>query len=76
MCSVVISADRAAAEMDEEMMMRIDSIVDSFMKNKEDVRRINDQLFEQKLMGLFKEKLAPKEKVVSYEEFAKLVSEK
>lgn len=65
-----------SSEMDEETLMRIDSIVDTFMKNKEDVRRINDQLFEQKLMGLFKEKLAPKENVVSYEEFAKLVSEK
>lgn len=65
-----------SSEMDEETLIRIDSIVATFMKNKEDVRRINDQLFEQKLMGLFKEKLALKEKVVTYEDFVKLVSEK
>ncbi|MBK6963260.1 MAG: trigger factor [Bacteroidales bacterium] len=65
-----------SSEMDEDTLMRIDSIVDSFMKNKEDVRRINDQLFEQKLLGLLKEKLEPKEQVVSYEEFAKLAAEK
>jgi len=65
-----------SSEMDDDMKMRIDSIVDSFMKNKEDVRRINDQLFEQKLLGLLKEKMEPKEKKVSYEEFAKLAAEK
>ena len=46
------------------------------MKNKEDVRRINDQLFEQKLLSLLKEKMEPKEVSVSYEEFAKLAAEK
>ena len=65
-----------SSEMDDDTKMRIDSIVDSFMKNKEDVRRINDQLFEQKLLKLMKEKMEPKEKSVSYEEFAKLAAEK
>jgi len=65
-----------SSEMDDDTKMRIDSIVDSFMKNKEDVRRINDQIFEQKLLVLLKEKLEPKETSVSYEEFAKLASEK
>jgi len=65
-----------SSEMDEETKKRIDGIVDSFMKNKEDVRRINDQLFEQKLMGLLKEKFEPKEVTVSYEEFITLASEK
>ncbi|MCB9024649.1 MAG: trigger factor [Lentimicrobium sp.] len=65
-----------SSEMDEDTKMRIDSIVDSFMKNKEDVRRINDQLFEQKLLSLLKEKMEPKEVSVSYEEFAKLAAEK
>ncbi len=65
-----------SSEMDEETMTRIDSIVVSFMKNKEDVRRVNDQLFEQKLLTLLKEKLEPKDKTVTYEEFAKLVAEK
>ena len=61
-----------SSEMDDDMKMRIDSIVDSFMKNKEDVRRINDQLFEQKLMGLMKEKVQPEVKKVTYDEFVAL----
>jgi trigger factor len=55
--------------------MRIDSIVDSFMKNKEDVRRINDQLFEQKMLGVLKEKMISEDKPVTYEEFVKIASE-
>jgi trigger factor len=65
-----------SSEMDDEMKMRIDSIVDSFMKNKEDVRRINDQLFEQKILTLLKDKLVGESKTVSNEEFAKLAAEK
>lgn len=61
-----------SAEMDEDMKMRIDGIVDSFMKNKEDVRRINDQLFEQKILAFLKEKIQPEEQAISYEDFAKL----
>ncbi|KAF5062312.1 Trigger factor [anaerobic digester metagenome] len=61
-----------SAEMDEDMKKRIDGIVDSFMKNKEDVRRINDQLFEQKILAFLKEKLQPEEQAISYEDFAKL----
>lgn len=60
-----------SSPMDDDTRMRIDSIVDSFMKNKEDVRRINDQLFEQKLLRLLKEKMEPAENAVSYEEFTK-----
>lgn len=61
-----------SAEMDEDMKKRIDGIVDSFMKNKEDVRRINDQLFEQKILAFLKEKIQPEEQSISYEDFAKL----
>jgi trigger factor len=64
-----------SSEMDEDMKMRIDSIVDSFMKNKEDVRRINDQLFEQKMLGVLKEKMISEDKPVTYEEFVKIASE-
>lgn len=65
-----------SSEMDEEMMRRIDGIVDSFMKNKEDVRRINDQIFEQKLMAVLKEKMTTELKSMNYEEFVKMASEK
>lgn len=65
---------RPGGELDEDMKKRIETIVDSFMKNKDDVRRINDQLFEQKLLALLKEKITLDEKVVSYDDFVKLAS--
>lgn len=65
---------RPGGDMDEDMKKRIETIVDSFMKNKDDVRRINDQLFEQKLLALLKEKITLDEKVVSYDDFVKLAS--
>lgn len=64
-----------SSEMDDEMKTRIDSIVDSFMKNKEDVRRINDQLFEQKLLTLLKEKIKREQQSIDYEEFVKIANE-
>jgi trigger factor len=65
-----------SSEMDEDMMRRIDGIVDSFMKNKEDVRRINDQIFEQKLMAVLKEKMTTEVKSMNYEDFVKMASVK
>ena len=62
-------------EMDEEMKARIDGIADSFMKNKEDVTRINDQLFEQKLISVLKNKMIGDTETVSSEEFTKIVTE-
>lgn len=66
----------ATEEMDEETKQRIDSIADSFMKNKDDAGRIRNQLFEQKLIKVLKENLQPKEENLSYEEFVKLASTK
>ncbi len=65
-----------SGEMDDEMKARIDSIADSFMKNKEDAGRIRNQLFEKKLIDLIKEKVQPKQENLSYEEFVKLASTK
>ena len=64
-----------SSEMDDEMKGRIDGIVDSFMKNKEDVTRINDQLFEQKLLSVLKEKMIGDTQSVTSEEFTKIVKE-
>ncbi|GAB1405786.1 trigger factor [Lentimicrobium sp.] len=61
-----------STEPDEETMKRIDAVVESFMKNEEEVRRINDQIFNKKLVDLFKEKVKPTEKPTTQEEFAKL----
>ncbi|MBV2247059.1 MAG: trigger factor [Lentimicrobium sp.] len=65
-----------STEPDEETLQRIDSVVESFMKNEEEVRRISDQIFNTKLVSLFKEKVKPIEKPLTQEEFAKLREEK
>jgi len=44
------------------------------MQNKEQVQKIKDQLFDAKLMGLFKEKVTLKPVEIGYEEFIALVS--
>ncbi len=61
-------------EIDAEMQKRYESIVDAFMHNKEQVQRINDQLYNGKLMDLFKNNLTIIPNEVSYEEYAKLAS--
>jgi len=63
-------------DADPEIQKKYDSIVDAFMQNKEQVQRINDQLYNARLLGLFKEKLGLKTRQVSYEEFIKLATEK
>ncbi len=62
--------------MDEEMNNRIDSIADSFMKNKEEVGRVRNQLFDKKLLDVLKNKLQPVQENLSYDEFVKLASTK
>ncbi|MDP4280960.1 MAG: trigger factor [Bacteroidota bacterium] len=61
-------------KMDEESKKRYDAVVDVLMKNKEQVQKINDELFTTRLTDLFKEKLTIENKEVSYEEFIKLAS--
>ncbi len=60
--------------VDPEMARKYESIVDAFMQNKEQVQKIKDQLFDAKLMGLFKEKVTLKPVEIGYEEFIALVS--
>jgi hypothetical protein len=45
------------------------------MKNKEEVRKINDQLHDKKLLDLFKSVVTLNLKDVSYEDFIKLATE-
>lgn len=66
---------RFSEEMDDETKKRIDTILDSFMKNKEEVRKINDQLHDKKLLDLFKSVITLNTKEVSYEDFIKLATE-
>jgi trigger factor len=59
---------------DPDADTRMDSLVDTVMKNTEQVRKINDELYTNKLLGLFKSTLTIEEKEISFEEFAKFVS--
>jgi trigger factor len=61
--------------VDPEMEKKYDSVVDAFMQNKEQVQRINDQLYNARLLDLFKNKLTVRKKEVSYDEFVKIASE-
>jgi ABC-type Zn2+ transport system substrate-binding protein/surface adhesin len=57
------------------MEKKYDSVVDTFMQNKEQVQRINDQLYNARLLELFKNKLTVTKKEVSYDEFIRIASE-
>jgi trigger factor len=61
--------------VDTEMEKKYESVVDAFMQNKEQVQRINDQLYNAHLRGLFKSQLKVVKKEVSYDEFIKIASE-
>ena len=61
-------------DMDPEMIKRYESIVDTFMQNKEQVQRINDQLYNAKMMDFFKASMTFHPKEVTYEEYIKIAS--
>lgn len=58
---------------DEEMNKRIEMFVDSMMKNKEEVKRVYDMVFEEKLTAVFHEKAKVKTKEVSMDDFVEIV---
>jgi trigger factor len=58
-------------QADDEMM---DDMVEKFMKREEEVKKVNDQLYDKKVMGLFKEKATLKEKTVDSEKFYEMLS--
>lgn len=58
---------------DEEMNKRIEMFIDSMMKNQEEVKRVYDMVFEEKLTGLFREKAKIKTKEVSMDEFVEVL---
>ena len=60
---------------DPEMESRYEGIVDRFMENKEQVQRINDQLYNARLLELFKQTLTVIDKEVSFDEYLRLVNE-
>jgi trigger factor len=61
---------------DPETEKRFDSLVDTVMKNNEQVQKINDELYTGKLLDVFKKNFPLEEKEISYEEFITLASAK
>ena len=62
-------------EDDPEMDKRYESLVDTVMQNKEQVRKINDEINTTRLIELFLSTFKIKDIKISYEEFIKLASE-
>jgi trigger factor len=61
---------------DPEAEKRFDSLIDTVMQNKEQVQKINDELYTAKLMEVFRTNIPVEEKEISYEEFVTLASAK
>jgi trigger factor len=61
---------------DPEADKRFDSLVDTVMKNTEQVQKINDELYTGKLLEVLKTNMPLTEKKISYEEFVALASAK
>ncbi|NVO02498.1 MAG: trigger factor [Bacteroidetes bacterium] len=55
---------------------KLDEIAENLMKNKEEVKKVNDKLFDDKLYNHFETNFKVTKKDVTYEEFVKLASEK
>lgn len=58
-------------QADDEIM---DDMVEKFMKRQDEVRKLNDQLYDQKVMELFKSKAHLNEKKVSSEKFYEMLA--
>jgi hypothetical protein len=61
-------------EDDPEMMKKYDAIVDTFMQNKEQVRKINDELYTSRILEVFKLHVPFGQKEISYKEFIGIAS--
>ena len=60
--------------VDPEMEKRYDSLIDTVMENKEQVRKINDELYTNNLLEVFKSTLKIENKDISYEDFLKVAT--
>jgi trigger factor len=53
----------------------LNQVTDSVMQNQEEVRRVSDQIIEQKMTKLFHDKIKVANKKISYDDFVKMVNE-
>lgn len=58
----------------DEDEARLDQIADTIMKNEQEVNRIKDKLFEDRLFDFFKTKVDAKEKAINFDDFVLLIS--
>lgn len=58
---------------DEESRKRVEMFIDSMMKNEEEVKRVYDMVFEEKLTAIFKDKVKVEKKALSMEEFVEVL---
>ena len=65
-------AQISETEGEEEANKRLEGIADEAMKNQEDVRKIYEMLFDQKITAAIKNMIKPKETPISFEKFSKL----
>ncbi len=65
----------AGQEMTHEMEHRIEEIVDSMLKKEDETRKIYDRLYDQKMIGLFRENATIVSKSYTYEDFITLVTQ-
>lgn len=54
----------------------IDGFVKNIMQNQDEMKKVYDDLFDKKLLALYKEKLSLNEVEISFDDFVKLVTEK
>lgn len=62
-------------EENEAFASQLDSIVDNVLKNEEEVKKIYDQLYDEKILNLLKESLSLDIETVSLDDFIKKASE-
>lgn len=60
---------------DEEKMKQLDTLADAVMKNEDEVRKIYDQLFDDRMRELFKANLKLKKTAIKYDDFIEKVNE-
>lgn len=65
-------AQISETEGEEEANKRLEGIADEAMKNQEDVRKIYEMLFDQRITAAIKNMIKPKETPISFEKFNKL----
>ncbi|MFL9844696.1 trigger factor [Flavobacterium rhizosphaerae] len=69
--SVLIKKQMAQFGQTNPTDEEVDGIVARVLQNKDEVKRLSDQLMSEKMLNLFKEQVKYKEKEVSYEDFVK-----